>query len=158
MTFCVDPTEGLDTFLTELLPDQEVELLHLLDCPACQERAREKLERRSLAAEAGGIGLLVVQILTTIVIAAVLYAGGETASLAMRKFGARFAGKRGEDVVLLAGRAIRGVALGVVVTALAQALLGGLGLVVSGVRPSGTAEVVLRDGDGTHHAFQVSLE
>ena len=44
----------------------------------------------------------------------------------MRRFGARFAGKRGEDVVLLASRAIRGVALGVVVTALAQALLGGL--------------------------------
>jgi predicted PurR-regulated permease PerM len=51
----------------------------------------------------------------------------------VRKFGRRFAGKRGEDVVLLAARAIRGVALGVVVTALIQALLGGIGLAVAGV-------------------------
>lgn len=36
-------------------------------------------------------------------------------------------------MVVLAGQAIRGVALGVVVTALVQSLLGGLGLVVAGV-------------------------
>ena len=35
--------------------------------------------------------------------------------------------------MLLAGQAIRGVALGVVVTALVQAALGGLGLVIAGV-------------------------
>jgi tetratricopeptide (TPR) repeat protein len=52
MTSCVEPTESLGTFLEELLPDQEAELLHLLDCPACQGRARERLERRSLTAEA----------------------------------------------------------------------------------------------------------
>ncbi len=88
---------------------------------------------RWLAAEAGGIGILVVQFLLTIVIAAVMYAGGETAASGVRKFSNRFAGKRGEDVVLLASRAIRGVALGVVVTALVQALLGGLGLLVAGI-------------------------
>lgn len=88
---------------------------------------------RYLAAEAGGIGLLVVQFLLTIILAAVMYTGGETAAAGIRKFGRRFAGKRGEDVVLLASRAIRGVALGVVVTALVQALLGGIGLVVAGV-------------------------
>ena len=88
---------------------------------------------RYLAAEAGGLGLLVVQFLLTIIIAAVMYAGGEAAAAAIRKFGRRFAGQRGEDVVLLASRAIRGVALGVVVTALVQALLGGLGLAIAGV-------------------------
>ena len=88
---------------------------------------------RWLAAEAGGIGVLVVQFLLTIVIAAVMYSGGETAASGIRKFGIRFAGERGEDVVLLASRAIRGVALGVVVTALVQALLGGIGLAVAGV-------------------------
>ena len=61
----------------------------------------------------------------------------------MRKFGARFAGKRGEDVVLLASRAIRGVALGVVVTALAQAVLGGLGLLVAGVPFAGVLTAVM---------------
>src|SRR6185436_12000603 len=51
---------------------------------------------RWLAAEAGGIGLLLVQFLLTIIIAAVMYAGGETAASGIRKFGRRFAGKRGE--------------------------------------------------------------
>ena len=54
---------------------------------------------RGLAAEAGGIGLLVVQFLLTITIAAVMYSGGETAASGMRKFSARFAGERGEGVV-----------------------------------------------------------
>jgi predicted PurR-regulated permease PerM len=43
------------------------------------------------------------------------------------------AGARGEHSVSLAGQALRGVALGVVVTALVQSVLGGIGLVVAGV-------------------------
>jgi predicted PurR-regulated permease PerM len=43
------------------------------------------------------------------------------------------AGPRGESYVRLAAQAIRGVALGIVVTALVQAALAGLGLVVAGV-------------------------
>ena len=42
-------------------------------------------------------------------------------------------GKIGDAAVLLSAQAIRGVALGVVVTALVQALIGGLGLVIAGV-------------------------
>jgi predicted PurR-regulated permease PerM len=98
---------------------------------------------RWLAAEAGGIGLLVVQFLLTIILAAVMYAGGETAASGIRRFARRFAGKRGEDVVLLATRAIRGVALGVVVTALVQALLGGIGLLVAGVPFAGVLTAVM---------------
>src|SRR5262249_60841684 len=45
----------------------------------------------------------------------------------------RLAGKRGEQSVQLAAQAIRGVALGVVVTALIQSAIGGLGLVFAGV-------------------------
>jgi len=51
----------------------------------------------------------------------------------MVMFGRRLAGDRGEAAIRLAGRAIRGVALGVVVTALVQAVLGGIGLAVAGV-------------------------
>jgi predicted PurR-regulated permease PerM len=51
----------------------------------------------------------------------------------VRRFGRRLAGERGDNVVRLAGQAIRGVALGVVVTALVQSLLGGIGLAVAGV-------------------------
>src|SRR5262249_52371285 len=45
----------------------------------------------------------------------------------------RLAGDRGEEAVVLAGQAIRAVALGVVVTALAQAAAAGVGLAVVGI-------------------------
>jgi predicted PurR-regulated permease PerM len=96
-----------------------------------------------LAAEAGGIGALIVQFLLTIVIAAVMYSGGETAARGVRKFGARLGGPRGEDAVVLASQAIRGVALGVVVTALVQSLLGGLGLLAAGVPFAGILTAVM---------------
>jgi len=86
-----------------------------------------------VAAEIGGVGLVLVQFLLTVVIAAILYATGEDAAATARRFGWRLAGERGEHTVRLAGEAIRGVALGVVVTALVQSLLGGIGLAISGV-------------------------
>ncbi len=49
------------------------------------------------------------------------------------RFGRHLAGDSGEHVVRLAAQAIRGVALGVVVTALVQAALAGIGLAVAGV-------------------------
>jgi len=96
-----------------------------------------------LAAEAGGVGALIVQFLLTIIIAAVMYSGGEAAARTVRKFGARLGGPRGEDAVVLASQAIRGVALGVVVTALVQSLLGGLGLLVAGVPFAGMLTAVM---------------
>ena len=36
-------------------------------------------------------------------------------------------------MVVLAGQAIRGVAMGVVITALAQSILGGIGLAIAGI-------------------------
>src|SRR6202008_4623428 len=55
------------------------------------------------------------------------------AAAATRRFGFRLAGERGEQSVRLAGQAIRSVALGVVVTALAQSVLGGIGIALTGV-------------------------
>jgi len=49
------------------------------------------------------------------------------------RIGRLLAGGRGEEVVLLAGQAIRAVALGVVVTAVVQSVLAGLGLFVAGI-------------------------
>jgi predicted PurR-regulated permease PerM len=86
-----------------------------------------------MAAEAGSVGMVIVQFLVTIVIAAVLYANAEGAASSVLRFGRRLAGDRGEQSVRLAGQAIRGVALGVVVTALVQSILGGLGLALAGV-------------------------
>lgn len=83
--------------------------------------------------KAGSLGGTLVQFLLVVILSAVMYASGETAARGVRRFGARLAGQRGEDSVILAGKAIRSVALGVGVTALVQTLLGGIGLVVAGV-------------------------
>jgi predicted PurR-regulated permease PerM len=83
--------------------------------------------------QAGVVGALTLQFLLTVAIAGVMYAHGETAAAHVRRFGRRLAGQRGEDVIVLAGRAIRGVALGVGVTAIIQAVVGGIGLAVAGV-------------------------
>ncbi len=74
-----------------------------------------------------------IQLLLTFAIAAVLYAGGDRAEVMAERFGHRLAGVRGREAVLLAGRSIRSVALGVVVTALVQAIMTGAGLGVAGV-------------------------
>jgi predicted PurR-regulated permease PerM len=83
--------------------------------------------------QAGGIGLMIAQFLLTVIIAAILYSGGETTADAVRRFARRLAGQRGDDVTVLAGKAIRGVALGVGLTAVIQSVLGGIGLAVAGV-------------------------
>lgn len=86
-----------------------------------------------LAGQFGHIGLVVVQFLLIVVISAVMYAQGETAANGVRRFMQRLAGERGDTVVTLAAQAIRGVAMGVVITAVVQSLLGGIGLFVAGI-------------------------
>jgi predicted PurR-regulated permease PerM len=86
-----------------------------------------------LAGAVGGVGVLGIEFLLTVVIAIIMYAHGETARDGVIRFSRRLAGERGETVVILAGQAIRAVALGVVVTALVQTVLAGLGLAVAGV-------------------------
>jgi predicted PurR-regulated permease PerM len=85
------------------------------------------------ASEVGSFGMVFLQFLLTVVIAAIMYASGESAAAWMMRFGRRLAGERGEHAVVLASQAIRGVALGVVVTALVQSVLGGIGLAIAGV-------------------------
>ena len=86
-----------------------------------------------LAGRVGGIGLLLVQFLLTVIIAAILYANGEAAARGAGHFARRLAGPQGESALHLAGQAIRGVALGVVVTAIVQSTAAGLGLVIVSV-------------------------
>jgi predicted PurR-regulated permease PerM len=93
--------------------------------------------------EVGGFGVLVLQFLLTVVFAALLYANGEHAASWMKRFGRRLAGPRGENSIRLAGQAVRGVALGVVVTALAQSVLGGVGLVIAQVPFAGVLTAVM---------------
>jgi predicted PurR-regulated permease PerM len=96
-----------------------------------------------LVTQVGSVGVLVVQFLLTVVLSAILFARGENAAAAVLGFFRRLAGEHGENVVILAGRAIRGVALGVVVTALVQSVLGGIGLAVAGVPFPGLLTAVM---------------
>jgi predicted PurR-regulated permease PerM len=86
-----------------------------------------------LIGRAGGLGTTFVQFLFTVAIAGILYANGETAASGMLRFGRRLGGERGENVIRLAGQSVRAVALGVIVTAVTQSVLAGIGLAVAGV-------------------------
>ena len=104
-------------------------------------RAKEALQW--FAAHAGGIGATMIQLLLTVIISIILYAKGEVARDGILRFARRLAGKQGEDVAILAGKAVRGVVLGVVVTALIQAAIGGVGLFIAGVPAAGLLTAVM---------------
>jgi predicted PurR-regulated permease PerM len=91
----------------------------------------------------GGIGLVVIHFGLTVVIAAILYANAETAARGVILVARRIGKDRGESAVRLAGQAVRGVALGVVVTALVQSLISGLGLWIAGVPRAGLLLAVI---------------
>jgi predicted PurR-regulated permease PerM len=96
-----------------------------------------------LAGAAGSAGALGIQFLLTVIIAAILFSRGEVAREALIRFGRRLAGERGERVIVLGGQAIRAVALGVVVTALLQTTLAGIGLAVAGVPFAGLLTAII---------------
>jgi len=98
---------------------------------------------RWFAAEVGSFGLMAVQVPLALIIASVLYVWGEASAAGARRFGRRLAGERGERAINLAGRAIRAVALGVVLTALAQSILGGVALWIAGVPFAGILTSVM---------------
>jgi predicted PurR-regulated permease PerM len=81
----------------------------------------------------GGFGLVIVHFLLTVILAAVLYANGEATARGVLMFAHRIGGERGENTMRLAGQAVRGVALGVIVTALVQSIIAGIGLWLAGV-------------------------
>jgi len=86
-----------------------------------------------VAGQIGSLGLLLIQFLLTLVITMLLYSTGEYAANGVLRFARRLAAERGEQAVVLAGQAIRAVALGIVGTALAQAVAAGIGLAVCGI-------------------------
>ncbi len=85
------------------------------------------------ARRVGGFGLMLVHFLLTVVITAILYTHGETAAEGVRRFARRLAADRGDTAVVLAGQAVRAVALGVLVTAIVQTAGAGIGLLVTGI-------------------------
>ncbi|SUH37784.1 putative inner membrane protein [Salmonella enterica subsp. enterica] len=77
--------------------------------------------------QAAHIGRFMMHCALMLLFSALLYWRGEQVAMGIRHFACRLAAKRGDAAVLLAAQAIRAVALGVVVTALVQAVLGGVG-------------------------------
>jgi len=96
-----------------------------------------------LVDQAGSFGGTIVQFLLTVIISAILFSTGEAAATGVRRFFLRLAGAKGEGAVELAGKAVRAVALGVVVTALVQTTLAGIGLAVAGIPHAGLLTAIV---------------
>ena len=93
-------------------------------------------------AQAGHFGRFMLHLGLMLLFSVLLYWRGEQVAQGIRHFAWRMSGRRGDAAVLLAGQTIRAVALGVVVTALVQGVLGGIGLALSGI-PYATLLTVL---------------
>jgi len=96
-----------------------------------------------LLAITGGMGGLLGHFLLTVIISGILYATGEKAAAGVRAFATRLAGDRGDAAVVLAGQSVQSVALGVVVTALVQTALVGLGIFVAGIPHPGLLTAIV---------------
>jgi len=90
-----------------------------------------------LGAQAGSFGVLLVYFVLMLIITIILYAKGEVAARGVVPFFRRLAGQRGEESVVLAGQAVRAVALGVIVTALIQSTSAGIGMLIVGIPQAG---------------------
>ncbi|MCC3263661.1 hypothetical protein LLE87_36410, partial [Paenibacillus polymyxa] len=73
-----------------------------------------------LLGHAAIVGVFVMHMLITVIIAGILYSKGDAAADFALRFSNRLAGPRGVAAIKLAASAIRAVALGIVVTAVVQ--------------------------------------
>ena len=86
-----------------------------------------------ILSQVGSLGALLFHFFLIVILSVVFYANGESGAELVKRFGRRVAGDNGENAIILAGGAIRGVAMGVGVTAIVQTALGGIGLAIGGV-------------------------
>lgn len=93
--------------------------------------------------QAANIGRFVLHCSLMVLFSILLYSRGEQVGMGIRHFAFRLGAERGDAAVLLAGQAIRAVALGVVVTAIVQAVLGGIGLAIAGIEYATLLTVVM---------------
>ena len=131
---CDDGLDAVDR-IVELVPDLVLMDVRLPGVSGIEAKVTPYAKQVTgwLFSQAGVVGALTLQFVLTVVIAGVMYAQGESAAAEALRFGRRLGGPRGEGAVVLAGKAIRGVALGVGVTAIVQAVVGGIGLAIAGV-------------------------
>jgi len=89
------------------------------------------------------LGAFGIHMVVTLVLSGILYVRGEAAARFISDGAVRLAGPAGEVAVILAGQAIRAVAMGIVLTAAAQTALGGLGLWAADVPVAGILTAVM---------------
>ncbi len=91
----------------------------------------------TLLTKAAGVGLGILSLVFSILIAAAFLSNAEVAARAMQRLFRRLAGEQGDKLLDLSTATIRSVATGVLGIAFIQAALGGLGMVVVGVPGAG---------------------
>jgi predicted PurR-regulated permease PerM len=96
-----------------------------------------------LLSQLGSAGRAVFHTVMTVIGVVFLYRYGERVGARVGRFAARLGGSHGENAVYLAAQATRSVALGVLVTAIVQALLAGVGLAVARVPSAGILTVLM---------------
>jgi len=96
-----------------------------------------------LSQHVGTLGGLTLEFLLTLVLVVVFYIHGEAVALLARRLARRIGGPRGEESVQLAAQAVGAIAAGVVLTALVESILSGIGLAVVGVPAVGILTSVM---------------
>jgi predicted PurR-regulated permease PerM len=85
-----------------------------------------------LLARGAGLGLAVLEFLVATVITGILYVTAEPAVATVRRFVAKIGSEREVALLEVAGRTIRGVAVGVIGTALVQGVFASVGMFIVG--------------------------
>jgi predicted PurR-regulated permease PerM len=105
------------------------------DMPAVLESARPAIRNSAtwVLRQSGHLTLAVLELLLATIFAGLLLANGEAMQTLIKRLTHRIGGQQGLVLVDVAGQTIRAVAIGVIGTALAQALLSVFGFVIAGV-------------------------
>jgi predicted PurR-regulated permease PerM len=96
-----------------------------------------------LSQHVGTLGGITLEFLLTLVLVVVFYLHGEVLAGSTRRLARRVGGARADEGVVLAGQAMRAIAAGIVLTALVQSVLSGLGLWVAGIPAAGVLTSVM---------------
>jgi predicted PurR-regulated permease PerM len=117
----------------------ELWLLSSVSLEGALARLEPQLRAASLwlLAAAPSVGMAVLQLVASIVIAGILLAGGSQQQESLQRIGARLWGDRGADLVVLANTTVQSVVQGIVGVAVIQALLAALGFLVAGIPAAG---------------------
>jgi predicted PurR-regulated permease PerM len=86
-----------------------------------------------LAVQGGSLGLTILEILLSIIIAGIFLTTAESTTSASHEIANRLGGTSAENLLEVAVRTVRSVAQGVIGTALIQGFLSGVGFVIAGV-------------------------